>query len=51
VNYAKGDNVPNLAVVEVGAGGAICVTSFADADVVVDVAGWYVPAPAAVNGP
>jgi hypothetical protein len=51
VNYATGENVPNLAVVQVGVGGAICVGSFAEADVVVDIAGWYVPATTVVIGP
>jgi hypothetical protein len=51
VNYGTGENVPNLAVVQVGTAGAICISSFADADVVVDVAGWYVPAGTVVIGP
>jgi hypothetical protein len=44
VNYAAGQIVANLASVKVAAGGDICFKSWAQADIVVDLAGWYSPA-------
>jgi glucose/arabinose dehydrogenase len=44
VNYAAGQTVANLASVKVAAGGDICFRSYAQADIVVDLAGWYSPA-------
>lgn len=44
INYAAKANVPNLVVVPVGTGGAVCFTSYADAQLVVDLDGWYAPA-------
>jgi len=43
VNYVAGQTVANLAAVKVAAGGAVCFKSFAQADVVVDLAGWFAP--------
>ena len=43
LNYEAGQVVANLAVVAVGAGGQVCVTSHAAADVVLDLAGWSPP--------
>jgi hypothetical protein len=42
VNYAAGQTVANLASVKVAAGGDICFRSWAQTDIVVDLAGWYV---------
>jgi hypothetical protein len=42
VNYAAGQTVANLAAVKV-ADGAICFRSYATADIIVDLAGWYSP--------
>ncbi len=44
VNYAAGQTVANLASVKVAAGGDVCFKSYARADIVVDLAGWYSPA-------
>jgi hypothetical protein len=44
VNYAAGQTVANLAAVKVAAGGDVCFRSYAQADIVVDLAGWYSPA-------
>jgi Glucose / Sorbosone dehydrogenase/PKD domain len=43
VNYAAGQTVANLASVKVAAGGDICFKSYAQTDIVVDLAGWYAP--------
>jgi len=43
VNYAAGQTVANLASVKVAAGGDVCFRSYAQADIVVDLAGWYSP--------
>ncbi len=43
VNFVAGDVVPNAVVVGVGVGGAVCVFSSAETDLVVDVNG-FVPA-------
>jgi beta-lactam-binding protein with PASTA domain len=43
VNYRAGDTVPNLVAIGVGQNNAICVFSFAAADVIVDLAGFYGP--------
>jgi glucose/arabinose dehydrogenase len=43
VNYAGGQTVANLASVKVAAGGDICFRSYAQADIVIDLAGWYSP--------
>jgi hypothetical protein len=42
VNFATLDNRPNSAVVPTTAGGAICVVSNAPADLLVDIAGYFV---------
>ncbi|MGD9793348.1 MAG: trypsin-like serine protease [Acidimicrobiia bacterium] len=44
INYPAKANVPNLVVVPVGTGGAVCFTSYADTQLVVDLDGWYAPA-------
>lgn len=41
VNYLPGQDAPNLAIAKVGAAGAVCVTSYATSDVLVDVFGWF----------
>jgi chitodextrinase len=43
VNYVAGQTVANLAAVKVAAGGDVCFKSYAPADVVVDLAGWFAP--------
>jgi hypothetical protein len=43
VNYVAGQNVANLAAVKVAPGGDVCFKSFANTQLVVDLAGWYVP--------
>jgi hypothetical protein len=43
VNYRAGRDVANQAASGVGAGGQVCVSSFATSHVVVDVLGWYGP--------
>ncbi len=42
LNYVAGQTVPNLVTVPLGAGGEVCFASYAPADVIADVAGWYV---------
>ena len=49
VNYAAGQTVANLASVKVAAGGDICFKSYAQTDIVVDLAGWYSPSGAAAS--
>ena len=39
LNYVAGQTVPNVVVAKVGAGGKVCINSFAATDLVVDVAG------------
>jgi len=41
VNYAKGGTVPNLVAVGVGSQKAICIFSYAAADAIVDITGFY----------
>jgi hypothetical protein len=41
VNYDTGQTVADLAVTPVGPGGTVCVSSFAAANVLVDVMGWF----------
>ena len=43
VNYVAGQTVANLAAVKVAPGGDVCFKSFADTQLVVDLAGWYAP--------
>lgn len=43
VNYVGGQPSANGAVVTLGPGGLMCVTSYADSDVVIDVSGYFVP--------
>jgi hypothetical protein len=43
LNYVAGQTVANLAAVKVAPGGQVCFKSFARADIVVDLAGWYAP--------
>ncbi len=43
LNYQVNGVVANLAVAAAGTGGQVCVTSFAAADVVVDLAAWVPP--------
>jgi hypothetical protein len=45
LNFTAGTNVPNLAVVKLGAGGAVSIYNFdGNADVVADVVGYYTSA-------
>jgi hypothetical protein len=46
VNYGSNQVVPNAATVAIGAGGAVCVFSFAAAHVIVDVTGFSTDSPA-----
>jgi hypothetical protein len=48
LNYEASPAVANLAVVAAGTGGQVCITSYAPADVVVDLAAW---APGPATGP
>ena len=41
LNYVAGQTVPNAVVAKVGAGGKVCINSFAATDLVVDVAGYF----------
>jgi hypothetical protein len=43
LNYRAGRDVANQVVAGIGAGGQICITSFATSHVVVDVLGWFSP--------
>jgi len=43
VNYRAAQTVANLAVTKLGAGGAVCLRSYAPAHVIVDIAGWLAP--------
>jgi hypothetical protein len=46
LNYVPGQNVPNLVVARVGAGGAVCLFTYGATHLVVDVAGYFTgPAP------
>lgn len=42
LNYVTGATVANSAVVALGAGGAVCIFTYAATDVVVDVSGYFV---------
>ena len=41
VNYEAGQTVPNSVIAKVGVGGQVCLSTFASADLVVDVAGYF----------
>jgi alpha-tubulin suppressor-like RCC1 family protein/lysophospholipase L1-like esterase len=41
VNYVAGQNVPNAVVSRVGAGGKVCVFTYAASDFIIDVSGYY----------
>jgi len=41
VNYTAGDDIPNAVVATVDPYGRICIDSFSEVDVVVDVMGWF----------
>jgi hypothetical protein len=41
LNYVKGANVPNYVTVGVGDGGDICLSTYAGAHAIVDLAGWF----------
>ena len=41
VNYVAGDTVPNAVVAKLGAGGKVCVFSYAATDLIVDVNGTF----------
>jgi hypothetical protein len=43
VNYVAGQTVANLAAVKIADGGDVCFKSYAPADLVVDLAGWFAP--------
>ena len=38
VNYVAGQTVPNAVIAKVGAGGAVCLYTYADTEIIVDVA-------------
>jgi hypothetical protein len=50
LNHGADQVVANLAIAAAGAGGQICVTSYAPADVVVDLAAWAPPASGGAAG-
>jgi Fibronectin type III domain len=41
LNYQAGDVVPNAVLAKIGAGGKVCFFTFAEADLLVDVAGYF----------
>jgi hypothetical protein len=41
LNYVKGANVPNYVTVGIGDGGDICLSTYAGAHAIVDLAGWF----------
>jgi len=41
LNYVAGQTVPNSVIAKLGAGGQVCLSTFAAADLVVDVAGYF----------
>ena len=41
INYSTGDTVANAVITPVSTNGSICIFSSADADVVVDINGWF----------
>jgi hypothetical protein len=41
VNYQAGENVPNLAVVKIGEGGNVCITTFAKSHIIADLSGYH----------
>ncbi len=43
VNYRRGESVPNLVVAKLGAGGKVCLYTYAPADVIIDLAGTFTP--------
>ncbi|MBT5276311.1 MAG: hypothetical protein HOL78_06675 [Ilumatobacter sp.] len=43
VNYGPGDVVANAVLAKIGTGGKVCINTYADIDIVVDVTG-YIPA-------
>ncbi|MFM2438201.1 MAG: hypothetical protein RLZ55_1020 [Actinomycetota bacterium] len=43
LNFPAGQNVANASLTRVGIGGAVCVYTVADTDVIVDVNGWFAP--------
>jgi hypothetical protein len=46
INYVPGQTVPNLVTVKLSAAGTVCLFSFADVDLLADVAGYYDTNPA-----
>jgi hypothetical protein len=43
VNYNAGQTVPNLAVVKVGDGGSVCISTYAETHIIADLSGYYAP--------
>jgi len=41
LNYLTGDVVANNVTAPIGENGRVCLTSFADSDVIVDISGWF----------
>jgi hypothetical protein len=41
LNYAAGQTIPNLVIAQPGAGGKVCIYSFAAIDVLADVSGYF----------
>ncbi|MCB0994089.1 MAG: fibronectin type III domain-containing protein [Acidimicrobiales bacterium] len=50
VNFAAGQNTPNLVTVPIGADGSVSFYAHVDSHIVVDVVGWYEPAATAQAG-
>jgi hypothetical protein len=51
LNYERaGQAAPNLVIVKLGVGGRVSMFTFAAADLIADVAGYFVPATSATNG-
>ena len=41
INYVAGDVVPNAVLTKIGAGGKVCVFSYAATDLIVDTNGYF----------
>ncbi len=49
LNFEAGDTIPNLVIVPVGPDGSVTLYSYAAADVIVDVEGWFTGAQSALG--
>jgi hypothetical protein len=43
LNFVRGQTVPNLAIVGLGAGGTVCLFTLASVDLIADVSGSFMP--------